>query len=74
MKMIRPPKRRKRGRPYTGGRDPQVAVRLPPEMLKRIDALAARKGISSRSEVIRAFIDAGLKASKPSRKKPKARG
>ena len=68
--MVEP---KKRGRPPSGGRDPLIGVRLPPEMLKRIDALAAKKGEGSRSQEIRALLDVGLEASKPSRKKPKAR-
>jgi metal-responsive CopG/Arc/MetJ family transcriptional regulator len=50
---------KKRGRPGTG-RDPLVALRLPSELVKRVDDWAKRNGEESRSATIRAFIEAGL--------------
>jgi hypothetical protein len=51
---------KKRGRPATG-KDPLVALRLPPETIETIDAWSDRNGIPSRSEAIRALIERGLK-------------
>jgi hypothetical protein len=51
---------KKRGRPATG-KDPLVALRLPPEMTKAIDAWAARNDKASRSEAIRRLVERGLK-------------
>jgi predicted DNA-binding protein len=50
---------KKKGRPATG-RDPVTAIRLPAEMVSKIDAWAAERGIR-RSVAIRAMIDAVLK-------------
>jgi hypothetical protein len=55
-------KKRGRGRPYAGGRDPLVALRMPPELTKRIDALAgAEPDQPSRSEMIRRLVELGAK-------------
>jgi len=54
------PKKRGRGRPATG-RDPLVALRLPPEMIKAIDDWAARNG-ESRSQAMRALLERGLRS------------
>jgi Arc/MetJ-type ribon-helix-helix transcriptional regulator len=50
---------KKRGRPATG-KDPLVAVRLPPEMIREIDAWAKHNTGGSRSEAIRRFIEKAL--------------
>ncbi|MBX9841082.1 MAG: ribbon-helix-helix domain-containing protein [Xanthobacteraceae bacterium] len=50
---------KKRGRPATG-KDPLVALRLPPELIKAIDAWAAKFGKASRSEAIRTLIETSL--------------
>jgi hypothetical protein len=51
---------KKRGRPATG-KDPLVALRLPPEMIADVDGWAERYDKASRSEAIRALIERGLK-------------
>jgi Arc/MetJ-type ribon-helix-helix transcriptional regulator len=58
-------KKSSRGRPAAG--DPLIGVRLPRELIKAIDAWAAREGASSRSEAIRRLVDGSLKtaAQKP---------
>ncbi len=51
-----------------------VLVRLQPDRLATLDAWIARqRDEMSRPEAIRRLIEAALEASKPSRKKPKAR-
>lgn len=47
---------KKRGRPATG-KDPLVALRLPPELIKAIDAWSARNKAASRSAAIRTMIE-----------------
>ncbi len=54
------PKKRGRGRPATG-KDPLVALRLPPSMIASVDGWAKRSGAASRSEAIRELIERGLK-------------
>lgn len=49
---------KKRGRPATG-KDPLVGLRLPPEMIVRLDAWADGQGLS-RSEAIRRIIGNAL--------------
>lgn len=51
--------RRGPGRPATG-KDPLVALRLPPAMIKAVDDWAAKNGVASRSEAMRDLIDRGL--------------
>ena len=63
--------RKKRGRPATG-RDLSIAVRFPPDAVAAIEAWGEKQDVT-RSEAIRRLVEAGLKSSKPSRKKPKAR-
>ncbi len=72
MSMTKPEKR-KGGRPYAGGRDPQVAVRMPRAIISAVDAWGRKNATDSRSEAFRALVLIGLDASKPRRKKPKAR-
>jgi metal-responsive CopG/Arc/MetJ family transcriptional regulator len=54
---------KKRGRPATG-RDPVIGLRLSPEKTEQLDAWAAAKGLTSRSEAVRLMIDQALSASK----------
>jgi hypothetical protein len=51
----------KRGRPPTGGRNPFVGIRLPQELIVRVDAWAKLNGLS-RSEAIRRFVEQALPA------------
>jgi len=53
------PKKR-RGRPATG-KDPQVVVRMPTELIAEADAWAAAND-ATRSEAIRRLVELGLKA------------
>jgi len=52
-------KGRRRGRPATGGRDPQVTFRFPAETIAAIDAYAEQAGLT-RSAAARRLIDKGL--------------
>jgi hypothetical protein len=52
-------KPKKRGRPATG-KDPQVAARIPVEVIAVLDGWAAEHGVS-RSEAVRRLIERGLK-------------
>jgi hypothetical protein len=52
-----------RGRPFTGGRDPGVHIRLPKDMLAAIDERSVKEG-TNRSEAIRRLVELGLKAKK----------
>ena len=51
--------RPKRGRPPTGGRDPMISVRLPQELIVRIDNWGNLNGIG-RSEAVRRLIEHSL--------------
>jgi hypothetical protein len=53
---------KKRGRPATG-KDPLVALRLPPETISAVDDWAKRNGLVSRSQAIRELLDRGLRKS-----------
>jgi len=67
------PKKKRRGRPARpGGRDPAVAVRLPPAIIEQLDRWGAAQPepTSSRSEAIRRLVELGLQA-KPKKAKPK---
>ena len=59
--MVMPKKRR--GRPASGGRDPQVVLRMPAELIKAADAWGEANDIG-RSESIRRLVELGLKARK----------
>jgi hypothetical protein len=60
------PKKR-RGRPATG-RDPLTALRLPPAMLKAVEAWAAdQHDEPNRSEAIRRLVEFGLKVTAPAK-------
>jgi hypothetical protein len=58
-----PPKKRGRGRPHTGGRDPHVTVRMPQTLIDDADTWAAAHD-TGRSEAIRRLVELGLKAKK----------
>jgi hypothetical protein len=62
---LKTPPKKKRGRPATGA-NPLVAVRVPAEVLVRIEAVAKIEH-TTRSEVMRILLEAGLKA--PQRKR-----
>ena len=54
------PKKRGRGRPATG-RDPIVTLRLPVDIRREIERLAAKEGVS-RSEMFRMLLEQQLPA------------
>jgi hypothetical protein len=54
-------KKRRPGRPFEGGRDPLVGIRLPKDQIAAIDRLAKGEGIQ-RSEMIRRLIATGQAA------------
>jgi hypothetical protein len=56
---VRPKKRR--GRLATG-KEPLVGVRLPPELIERIDIWAKREGAATRSDALRRLVDQSLTA------------
>jgi hypothetical protein len=60
------PKKRSRGRPPTGGRDPHVTVRMPQSLIDEADAWAAAN-YTIRSEAIRRLVEIGLKAKAPAK-------
>jgi hypothetical protein len=52
---------KKRGRPPTGGRDPMIGARFPPELTARVDAWARRTdGGIPRADAIRRLVELGL--------------
>jgi metal-responsive CopG/Arc/MetJ family transcriptional regulator len=57
------------GRPPTGV-DPMFSVRLPPELIKRVDGYAEQNG-ESRSQAIRELLEAGLAYRAAASGKPK---
>jgi predicted DNA-binding protein len=59
MKKAIPKIKKKRGRPATG-KDPTFALRLPVELIEKVDAWA-RERDTTRSAAIREFIESGLK-------------
>lgn len=59
-------KKKRPGRPFAGGRDPIVGVRLPDEDVAALDAVAAREGVK-RSEMVRRLLLAGIAAYKPAK-------
>jgi hypothetical protein len=61
MSIMAAPKKKPRGRPPSGGRDPTYGIRLPDEMVEAIDDWAKKKGVT-RSEAIRSMIENELKA------------
>lgn len=54
------PVKKRAGRPATG-KDPLVALRLPPAMIKAVDEWARQNNVGSRSEAMRDLINRGLK-------------
>jgi hypothetical protein len=56
-------KKRGPGRPFTGGRDPLVGVRMSPESRKAVEAWAKRQADKpSLSEAIRRMVEIVLKS------------
>jgi metal-responsive CopG/Arc/MetJ family transcriptional regulator len=55
--------RKKRGRPATG-QAPQVALKMPSDLMERIDRWVERNGEDSRSETMRHLLELGLRAPK----------
>jgi antitoxin component of RelBE/YafQ-DinJ toxin-antitoxin module len=53
------PKKKTRGRPPSGGRDPLIGLRLSPELTARVDAWAEHQKLT-RSEAIRQMIEQAL--------------
>lgn len=53
---------KKRGRPATG-KDPLIALRLPPELIKAVDAWAERCKVPSRSAAVRTMVETAIKES-----------
>jgi hypothetical protein len=63
---------KKRGRPYTGGRDPIVSLRMPLEVRKETEALAEEEGLTL-SKAILKVLEEGLakrRSKKAARIKP----
>lgn len=58
--------KKKRGRPATG-KDPLLGVRVPPDLIDRIDEWAASNGAASRSEAVRKLVEQALGS--PAKKK-----
>jgi hypothetical protein len=54
------PKKRGRGRPPTGGRDPHVTIRMPESLIAEADAWAVQNE-TTRSDAIRRLVEFGLK-------------
>jgi hypothetical protein len=52
--------KRPRGRPFAGGRDPAVGVRLPWRVIHAVDKWGKQQGFGSRSEAIRHLVQIGL--------------
>src|SRR5712671_4000844 len=55
------PKKRSRGRPPSGGRDPHIAARMPASMIAKVEAWA-KANDTNRSDAIRRLVELGLKA------------
>ncbi|MDP2333855.1 MAG: CopG family transcriptional regulator [Reyranella sp.] len=51
---------KKRGRPSTGGRDPLVGVRFPPDIIAAVDQEAAARDMT-RSDIIREHVTEGVR-------------
>jgi hypothetical protein len=60
-KSIRVAPKKRRGRPTSGGRDPHVAARMPPELIAEVEAWATAND-TSRSDAFRRLVEIGLKA------------
>jgi hypothetical protein len=57
------PKKRGRGRPPSGGRDPIVTLRMPPALIANAKAWGEANDLG-RSEAIRRLVELGLKVKK----------
>jgi hypothetical protein len=57
------PKKKGRGRPPTGGRDPHITVRMPQTLIDHADTWGAENA-ATRSEAIRRLVELGLKVKK----------
>ena len=55
------PKKRGRGRPPTGGRNPHIAARMPTSLIIEVETWAAAND-TSRSDAFRRLVELGLKA------------
>jgi hypothetical protein len=64
-------KKKPRGRPPAGF-DPVIGIRLPPSLIKAIDAWAARETAGLRSEAMRRLLEAGLSHSQPGKRRSPA--
>ena len=62
-KKIDPKETRTRAPPRPGGRDPVVAVRLPPAIVAEVDLVAEKDGVG-RSEAMRRLLEDALGALK----------
>jgi hypothetical protein len=54
---------KRRGRPATGGRNPHIAARMPPQLIAEVEAWATANEIS-RSDAFRRLVELGLKKGK----------
>jgi hypothetical protein len=57
------PKKKSRGRPPTGGRDPHIAARMPASLIAEVQAWAVAND-TSRSDAFRRLVELGLKVRK----------
>jgi hypothetical protein len=64
-------KKTPRGRPPAGF-DLVIGIRLPPSLIKAIDAWAARETAGLRSEAMRRLLEAGLSHSQPGKRRSPA--
>jgi Arc/MetJ-type ribon-helix-helix transcriptional regulator len=64
-------KKTPRGRPPAGF-GPVIGIRLPPSLIKAIDAWAAHETAGSRSEAMRRLLEAGLSHSQPEKRRSPA--
>jgi hypothetical protein len=55
------PNLRLRGRPFSGGRDPKITIRMPQALIDQADAWGVVNDMG-RSEAIRRLLELGLKA------------
>jgi hypothetical protein len=62
---------KKRRRPATRPQDPVIALRLAPDLVRRIDTWAKRQGAASRSDAIRDLLERSIVGSRPLRKRSK---
>jgi hypothetical protein len=53
---------RKRGRPFVGGRERFVGIRLSPELIARIDRWGVDHQLPSRSQAVRHVLEEGLQS------------